>query len=418
MSERRPYGAGTLGVKLRADGSDVWTGRWYVDDPTTGGRRQVRRKVGNRRVPGSKVGLTKTQAEKRLAQMMAEEAATVPEREDARTLAWAADTMLAALVGVEPQTIDTYRRDFDTHLRKRLGDTELVKLTRTDYEGVVAAMVDGYGRCPDGYKPKTIQNVIRVASRIHNYGRGREPAWCQTNPAEGVELPKVEDHEDVPHLTQDELSRLLAYQWGQVEAALEKHPETISWAELDYAMWLVGAVCGPREGELIGFRRRDMKWLESKLSIRKNRTRQHGDRSPKSKAGRRDIPAPLAVVSTLNRLFDRSRFTAEDARVFGNPATGDPIAPKSMNDRLAAACKAAEVRVITMHGLRHTFGVQCARAGIPMRTLQEWMGHARISTTERYAKFAKDQQEVSMLEGALSALTDAGSYSESHSEQN
>jgi integrase len=40
------------------------------------------------------------------------------------------------------------------------------------------------------------------------------------------------------------------------------------------------------------------------------------------------------------------------------------------------------------HDLRHTFGTTMAAAGVPMRTLQEWMGHKHVSTTERYADYA------------------------------
>lgn len=42
------------------------------------------------------------------------------------------------------------------------------------------------------------------------------------------------------------------------------------------------------------------------------------------------------------------------------------------------------------HGLRHTFGTQMAAAGAPIRSIQEWMGHADISTTEIYAQYAPD----------------------------
>ncbi len=410
MSDRRPYGSGSLEPHTNADGSQSWYGRWYVDDPATGKRKQVRRKVGDKRRAGTKEGLTTREAEKRLAELIVEHAAALPQREDGRTLSWAADAMFAALVAVEPQTVDTYRRDFNTHLRPKLGDRPLGGIGREDYEGIVAAMVAGYGRCKEGYAPKTIQNVIRVASRIHNYGRARSPQWCPHNPAEGVELPKVELGEDVPHLTQVEVAKLLT----------ERRPEEgdeIGWGELDLALWLTAVMCGLRQGELIALRRKDVKWMESKISVRKNRTREHGDRSPKSKKGHRDVPMPTPVAKALDRLFKRSRFQADDARVFGNPQTGDPISPKAMDERLTAALKAARLRPITFHGLRHTFGTQCARAGVPMRTLQGWMGHARISTTERYAAFAEDQQEVTMLEGAFSALSQSLSYSEPNQEQ-
>lgn len=45
---------------------------------------------------------------------------------------------------------------------------------------------------------------------------------------------------------------------------------------------------------------------------------------------------------------------------------------------------------ITFHSLRHTFGTRMAAAGMSMRTLQEWMGHRNLTTTEIYADYAPD----------------------------
>jgi len=35
------------------------------------------------------------------------------------------------------------------------------------------------------------------------------------------------------------------------------------------------------------------------------------------------------------------------------------------------------------HSLRHSYGTALAGQGVPMRTLQEWMGHQDIQTTQR-----------------------------------
>lgn len=55
-----------------------------------------------------------------------------------------------------------------------------------------------------------------------------------------------------------------------------------------------------------------------------------------------------------------------------------------MGDRLEAACRAAKVPRFSPHELRHTFATTCLRAGVDLRTLQAWLGHASISTTEKY----------------------------------
>ena len=62
-----------------------------------------------------------------------------------------------------------------------------------------------------------------------------------------------------------------------------------------------------------------------------------------------------------------------------------------------------------LHGLRHTFGTRMAAAGVPMRTLQEWMGHRDISTTERYADYAPSQHEAELMERAWRRGSNRGS---------
>ena len=60
---------------------------------------------------------------------------------------------------------------------------------------------------------------------------------------------------------------------------------------------------------------------------------------------------------------------------------------------------------ITFHSLRHTFGTRMAAVGVPMRTLQEWMGHRDFTTTLIYADFAPDPAGGA----AFAALHSAGS---------
>lgn len=45
---------------------------------------------------------------------------------------------------------------------------------------------------------------------------------------------------------------------------------------------------------------------------------------------------------------------------------------------------------ITFHSLRHVFGTQMAMGGVPLRTIQAWLGHTNIQTTEVYAAYAPD----------------------------
>ena len=53
------------------------------------------------------------------------------------------------------------------------------------------------------------------------------------------------------------------------------------------------------------------------------------------------------------------------------------------------------------HDLRHTFGTAMAGTGVPMRTLQEWMGHRDIETTQRYADYSPSAHESAFVESAF-----------------
>ena len=53
------------------------------------------------------------------------------------------------------------------------------------------------------------------------------------------------------------------------------------------------------------------------------------------------------------------------------------------------------------HDLRHTFGTRMAAAGVPMRTLQEWLGHRSVTTTQIYADYSPSSREADMIAAAF-----------------
>jgi integrase len=52
------------------------------------------------------------------------------------------------------------------------------------------------------------------------------------------------------------------------------------------------------------------------------------------------------------------------------------------------------MRDVRFHDLRHTFGTRMAAAGVPVRTLQEWMGHRDFATTLVYADHSPSAREA------------------------
>jgi site-specific recombinase XerD len=52
--------------------------------------------------------------------------------------------------------------------------------------------------------------------------------------------------------------------------------------------------------------------------------------------------------------------------------------------------KKAGVRDARLHDARHTAGTFLVAQGVNIRVVQEILGHARVTTTERYTRIASD----------------------------
>jgi integrase/recombinase XerD len=48
----------------------------------------------------------------------------------------------------------------------------------------------------------------------------------------------------------------------------------------------------------------------------------------------------------------------------------------------------------TPKGLRHAFAIAGVSAGIPLPTIQKWMGHARAETTAIYLDFVGEDERA------------------------
>ena len=83
------------------------------------------------------------------------------------------------------------------------------------------------------------------------------------------------------------------------------------------------------------------------------------------------------------------------------PHTGRPLDRSRLLKRFKAALRRAGVRRVRFHDLRHTFGTRMAAAGVPMRTLQGWMGHRDFKTTLIYADYLPGAQEADLVDRAF-----------------
>ncbi|HWX86982.1 MAG TPA: tyrosine-type recombinase/integrase, partial [Solirubrobacteraceae bacterium] len=111
------------------------------------------------------------------------------------------------------------------------------------------------------------------------------------------------------------------------------------------------------------------------------------------------VPMVPDVAASLARLGQREMLTGEDDLVFLGGA-GRYLDASALRRRYVNAQKAAGLRPLRFHDLRHTFGsLAINRASIVQ--VQAWMGHADVDTTSRYLHHKSRADDADLLAGAL-----------------
>lgn len=372
-AQRRAHGSGGLVVK-----GGSYYGKWRVDG------RQIMRRLGPVRQPGSRDGLTKAMAEAELRRVMAE---VMPAPAERVTVGDAAERLLGHLeaMGRKPSTLRAYRSKLSAQITPRLGDKSVARVTRDDVE----AFRDGCLRA--GLSPKYTANALGFLHSVFEFAVRR--GWATSNPCRYVDAPRALDGE----------TAIRFLEAVEVEKLLEAVPDG-PYGRVHRALYLAAVMTGMRQGELLALRWQDVDWTARRIRINRNYVRgQYG--TPKSRRGR-SVPLADRLGGELDGLYQASAFTADDELVFANPETGRPLNGHTLTRTFQAALERAGVRQVRFHDLRHTFGTRMAAAGVPMRTIQEWMGHRDFRTTLIYADYAPGAHEVELVNGAFAGTSD------------
>jgi integrase len=386
-SRRRDYGSGSLNPKTLTSGRTVWLAQFYVAG------RKVKR-IWPRRLPGGRDGLTRRQAEDRLRQEIGKAGTVARTRGDRPTIEEVSRRYLLAPAKAgkprKPSTVENVECEVRCHLAPFFADRPVDQIDADDVADLIAVLAG------KGLAPKTIRNATGTLSALMNFAKAPRRRWVTFNPCDGAELPEIPDSDEIRFLTLAELDRLI------------DHARRGMYREIDRALYRVAAMTGLRLGELVALRWRDVDWEAGVIRVRRNLVRGlYG--SPKSRRSSRAVPMADEVGGVLDRLFQASGFQGDDDHVFAHPATGRAIPKANVTRRLHKALEDAGLGDHVFHDLRHTFGTTMAAWGVPMRTLQEWMGHRHVSTTERYTDYAPRATEGEMISAAFARPEGSGS---------
>jgi len=266
-----------------------------------------------------------------------------------------------------------YVRFLETYFER---GAEAIAPTDIDHHAVRAFMRDQYDR------GQARASSARRLAAVRSFGRYlRREHYIERDPGALVATPKQE--RKIPaHLDEGEVSRML-----------DAPDQTTPLGRRDRAILELFYASGLRLSELVGLGLEDIN-LSSRL------VRVHG------KGGKeRIVPFNRSTVAALrNYLGDRARLvrgTPPSDTVRSRWTTSDPLFVNYKGGRLSGRSIDRLVRRyvaatsarygVSPHALRHSFATHLLERGADLRAIQELLGHARVTTTERYTHVSPAQ---------------------------
>jgi integrase len=407
VGRRRTHGTGHLYEK-----HDSYYGRWR-----TGDGRLLNRKVGKVRSVGERDGLTRTQAEREFRRLQEREEQTPRPRHDAEipTVDTVADSLRQklALSGARRSYRENCASMQRVHISPRLGAIRVTDVTTADVERLAAAMLK------KGLAPKSVRNTLTFVHSIFEHAIER--GWARENPVRRATRPgrrrQGDVDPDLQFLTLDELDAVLRSipdevvhrvpaptRKGRRGPAPPPPPDVLG--PVLRVLVLAAAMTGLRQSELLGLRWRDVDWTAQRIRVRNTFVRgEHSTDGKSDLSTRRSVPMADRLAAELDRWSKRTTYDSDDDLVFAHPQKGTPIDRSKVTKRFQAACRAAGTREVRFHDLRHTFATRLAVSGQPLRTIQEFLGHADSKTTQIYAHYAPSEHEVQMVNEAFTSVS-------------
>ncbi len=279
------------------------------------------------------------------------------------------DEWLAQVVKAKNRP-STYRRHADivrVHIKPSLGHVRLAKLR----PGQVQALLND--KLASGLSPRSVA-YIRVVLRaaLHH---GMRWGLVGINAAALTDPPPASKHQVTP-MTVDDARRLL---------------EAIRGHENEH-LFVVALASGLRQGELLGARWQDFDQESGTLKVTYSLQKIDGQYrlvKPKTDQSRRTVALPDIAVTALRAQRDRQTFERaaagaewnnEHDLIFATPL-GAPFHGPTITRRFQACLASVGIPRQRFHDLRHGTATLMLAQGVPLKVVQEVLGHTTITTT-------------------------------------
>jgi len=191
------------------------------------------------------------------------------------------------------------------------------------------------------------------------------------NPFAQVQSPKLD-------------KKLPKFMYPEEVAALISAPDVKTPVGLrDRAIMETLYASGMRVGELVGLNLRSIDYANGVALVMGKGAKE------------RYVPLGEYALEALREYVERARpklcKETDEQALFLNSRGGGRIHDRSIRRSIDQyVLKTSELRKISPHVLRHTFATHLLEAGADLRTVQEFLGHANISTTQIYTHVTRD----------------------------
>lgn len=273
---------------------------------------------------------------------------------------------------VSPNTVEAYRDDLESFLGFLCNDYLTIGRDLLDLRGIDHVAVRSY-LAHLARKNLSRASMARHLSALRSFFKYlMREGVVEANPARTVATPKREKH--LPAVLQTSDVAVLLEQPDDSALGIRDR----AWLELLYAS-------GLRISELVAI---DIEDLELRSRLVKVRGKGSKERIvPFGSKAQEALRAYLAM-----RMDDNSA-------VFVN-YRGERITTRSIRRLFDRYVRAASLRAgVSPHTLRHSFATHLLNAGADLRGIQELLGHASLSTTQKYTHL-NDAQLIAVYKKA------------------
>ena len=275
----------------------------------------------------------------------------------------------------------------------------ITMVTYSSYSNMVNVIIAPYFREKNitlkGLQAKDIQDFyqeqlkrVKASTVIHYHANIHKALkyavkleLIDSNPADRVERPKQEKFQG-SFYSSEELNDLF---------------DAVAGTRLELAV-LLGAFYGLRRSEIVGLKWEAIDFKKNTITINHTVTSCNLDGkcvvlakdTTKTKSSRRTLPLVPFFKEKLQHIKDQQEankklcgrsYNKEYLEYIYVDEIGDRIKPNYITGQFPKLLEKQGFRRIRFHDLRHSCASLLLASGVPMKNIQEWLGHSDFSTT-------------------------------------